>query len=34
MENILNQLSETYNIPMNNIKKSNISNSFRYGRLF
>ena len=28
MENILNQLSETYNIPMNNIKKSNISNSF------
>jgi len=28
MENILNQLSETYNISVNNIKKSNISNSF------
>lgn len=28
MENILNQLSETYNISINNIKKSNISNSF------
>lgn len=28
MENILNQLSETYDISINNIKKSNISTSF------